>query len=80
MTYVLVLVACLSAEPGRPPSSCHVQRLPLPGIANATACHLAARLRLTEWLNAGNDIRRLADARCEEAPVPQSASLGSPVP
>jgi hypothetical protein len=80
MTYVLVLVACLSAEPGRPPGSCHVERLPLPGIGNATACHLAARLRLGEWLREGNDIRRLADARCEEAPAPQSAALGSPVP
>ena len=61
MSYVLVLVACLSAAP----DGCRAERLPLPGITNATACHLAGRLRLTEWLSEGRSITQVTEVRCE---------------
>lgn len=74
MTYVLVLVACLSSTPGTPSEKCRVERIELPGITNATACHLAARLRLVEWLAQGHSIKQLADAKCEPLDA-RSASL-----
>lgn len=74
MTYVLVLVACLSASA----DGCRAERLALPGVTNPTGCHLAARLRLTEWLAQGHSIKQLAEARCE-AVDNRSAAL-TPLP
>lgn len=65
MGWMLVIVACLSAEPDYPPGTCRVERLDLPGVTNGTACHLAARLRFAEWLRS-HDLKSVTDARCEQ--------------
>ncbi len=71
MTYVLILVACLTASS----DDCRPERLPLPGITNATGCHLAGRLRLTEWLAQGHSIAQLAEVRCEAEASRSTASM-----
>ena len=59
MSYVLLVVACLNGETG----ACVEQRLPLPHISNATACHLGGAVRLRDWI-ADHAGWRLTDVKC----------------
>ena len=59
MSYVLLVVACLTGQPGE----CREHHLPLPNITNATACHLGGAVRLREWV-AGHAGWRLTDVKC----------------
>jgi len=46
MSYVLLVTACLTGQPGE----CREHRLPLSQITNTTACHLGGAVRLREWV------------------------------
>lgn len=80
MSYFLLVVACLSGQPGAGPlNACAQERIALPEVHNETACYLASRLRLTDWIDGHGD-RRVTDARCtmiEAAPISASVSSGA---
>jgi hypothetical protein len=59
MTYMLLVVACLAGQPNQ----CVRERLPLPEVTNATACHIGGHMRLRDWVGAHKGWR-LKDARC----------------
>jgi hypothetical protein len=59
MSYVLLVVACLTGQPGE----CREHHLPLPQITNATVCHLGGAVRLREWV-ADHEGWRLTDVKC----------------
>ncbi|HYD31185.1 MAG TPA: hypothetical protein VEB64_10080 [Azospirillaceae bacterium] len=61
MSYFLLVVACLAGQPGT--ASCSQERIALPEIRNESACYLASRLRLQDWMADHGD-RRVVDARC----------------
>lgn len=64
MQYILLVIACLSGQPGQ----CVGETVALPEVTNATACHLASRLRLRDWaLN--HPGMRVKDAKCMGRPL-----------
>lgn len=80
MSYVLLVVACLVGPPGAVPgANCIEDRLAMPGITNAAGCHLAARMRLAEWVRDSMPRRQIRKAAC--APASAGAVVVSgPIP
>ena len=64
MKYVLFVMACLSHEPDQ----CIGEPIDLPEVKNATACHLASRLRMHEWAEAHPDME-IKEAKCMGRPL-----------
>lgn len=73
MQYILFVLACLSGQPGQ----CVGEPIALPEVTNATACHLAGRLRLHEWALEHPGMR-IKEAKCMGRPLALSDAGEAP--